>query len=394
MGFTKYILPALAVAGTAFAQCDGPSITITSQSDASSIQNCQTYSGDVIISENASGTIAVNGVQQITGDLTCNNATQLTALTSDQLNSIGGTFGLNGLTILSTLQFSSLTSVNNINWVSLPALQGLNFNQGVQKANNVLISNTQLNTLSGIELMTVGSLDINNNPYLNTVNVNGLTNVTNTLSFAANSKDLQISFPNLQNAANMTFRNVSAITMPSLSSVQGSMGFYSDTFETFSAPNLTATGGTLAFVDSPNLSNVSFPILTQIGGGFLIANNSNLLNIDGFPKLSVIVGALDFAGAFQNISVPSLHDVRGGSNVQTSSTNDVCGEFNADSANGVIKGVNTCIYGKSNPATNPSATSGGTTSSSTASAKSDASLFDPSAPLTGLSAIIAALLMI
>ena len=228
----------------------------------------------------------------------CNNATQLTALTSDQLNGISGTFSLNGLTILSTLQFDSLTAINQINWVGLPALQSLNFAQGISRANTVYISNTQLNTLSGIELTAVGRMDINNNPYLTTINVNSLMNVTDALSFSANGRDLEITFPNLEGAANLTFRNVSKIDMPSLSNVDGAMGFYSNTFESFAAPNLTQTGGSLAFVDGANLNNLSFPSLTTIGGGFVIANNTGLQKITGFPKLATIVGALDFAGTF------------------------------------------------------------------------------------------------
>jgi hypothetical protein len=177
-------------------------------------------------------------------------------------------------------------------------LQGLNFAQGVQKANNVYISNTQLYSLAGIELEQVGSMNINNNFYLDTINVNELTNVTNALSFSANGRDLQITLPNLEAAANLTFRNVSGVDMPSLNQVQGDMGIYSDLFSSFSAPNLTLIDGTLAIVDCPNLSNVSMPILQGIGGGFQIANNSDLLSIDGFPRLQVIVGAIDFTGAF------------------------------------------------------------------------------------------------
>ena len=202
------------------------------------------------------------------------------------------------MTILSNVAFDSLTSVDQIYWVGLPALQGLSFAQGIQKARNVLISNTQLYTSSGIELQTVGILNINNNPYLSTVNVNNLKNVTNQLVFAANAMNLQISFPNLEGAANMTFRNVSSIDMPSLSTVAGDMGFYSDNLQSFSAPNLTSTGGTLAFADCPQLSNTSFPSLTQIGGGFQLANNTNLKAIAGFPALKVVIGAIDFAGTF------------------------------------------------------------------------------------------------
>jgi hypothetical protein len=227
----------------------------------------------------------------------------LTELSADQLGSIGGKFNLQNLTILSTLAFSSLNNVHEIYWQGLPALQGLNFFQGVSKAKNVLISNTQLNSLAGIELETVGNFDIDNNPFLNTVNVNSIKTISGSLTVSANYKNLDITFDNLQSANNMTFRNVSSVVMPSLYQVNGSLGFYSDTFQSYSAPNLTSTGGPLAFVDCPQLSNISMPKLTGVGGGFLIANNTNLKSIDGFPKLQTIVGALDFAGVFDKYAV-------------------------------------------------------------------------------------------
>jgi len=393
MAFTRYILPVLAVASTALAQCSGPNITITTSADAVGLASCLTYRGDVIISEDVSGAIAIDGVRQITGDLRCENAGQLTEISADQLASIGGTFLLNNLTIMSTLAFSSLNSVNTIEWVGLPALQGLNFPEGISQATDVLISNTQLNSLSGIQLDTVNDMNINNNPYLDTVNVNEIANITGTLTFSANSKGLSITFPNLEQANNMTFRNASSVDMPSLSVVNGSLGFYSNTFQSFSAPNLTSTGGALAFVDSPNLNNISFPSLTIIGGGFLIANNSNLENIDGFPMLQTIVGALDFAGAFNNASLPSLKDVRGGLNIQTSSSTFDCTPFKKDKSNSIIKGTFTCAASQSNPNTNPNAASSGSSPSSTGKPNGAAS-FEPRTPLMGLGALLAAVLMI
>ncbi|KAJ9602030.1 cell wall protein Ecm33 [Cladophialophora chaetospira] len=401
MAFSRVILPALALASAVLAQnndvCDGPSITIVTSGDAAKIAGCETYDGDIIIDPTAQGIIAINGVQQITGDFTCINATQVTAITSDQINTIQGTWHLERLTIMSNLQFDSLTGVNNIEWIALPALQSLNFAQGIQRANSVIISNTQLTNIDGIELTAVGTLNVNNNNYLTDVNVNDLKNITSALSFSANGRDLAISFPNLEQAANLTFRNVSKIDMPSLSSVAGDMGFYSDTFKSFTAPNLTQTGGSLAFVDSPSLTSFAFPSLQTIGGGFLVANNTNLKAINGLPKLATIIGALDFAGTFNSVTMNKLTDVRGGSNVQTTSTNTtICDLFNSAHSNGVIKGVNTCLTSKANPETNPSATSGGTSSTSTSSSSSSnaAVAFGPATPMTGLGALLAAIFFI
>lgn len=95
-----------------------------------------------------------------------------------------------------------------------------------------------------------------------------------------------------------------------------------------------------------------------------------------------------------------LTDVRGGSNVQTTSTNQtICQLFDSAHDNGVIKGVNTCLTNKANPETNPTATSGGTSSTASSSSTSDSSgnaavTFGPTASLTGLGALFAAIFFI
>lgn len=391
----KFLVPALALASTAFAQnaCDGPSITIQSSGDASPIQGCAPYNGDVIISSKASGQIDLGSLSSIKGDLKCVNATQLTAITAGYLTQIGGTFDLEELQIMSSLQFGSLTGVNNIKWIALPALQSLNFGRGVDKANTVYISNTGLTTLKGIELSEVASMDINNNQYLKTINVNALTNVTQALSFSANGMNLAIEFPNLENAANLTFRNVTSVSMPSLNLVPGAMGFYSNSFSTFAAPNLTKTGNTIAFVDSPQLNNLSFPMLDTIGGGLFLANNSQLKSIDGFPSLTTINGDINFYGTFEAVAFPKLTDVKGAATVYTSSSNGtICDLFSRAKSGQTIKGKETCSINSSNTAGNGTSSSSGSSKSSGAAVRN--ANYDPSAPLTGFAALIAAVLFI
>jgi hypothetical protein len=204
---------------------------------------------------------------------------------------------LTSLTVLSTLSFPELTSVGSIDWTALPALQELTFTTGVSTADSVTISNTQLNTLDGINLDQVTTFDINNNNYLKTISTQ-VGNITGSLNIEANGKNLTVDFPNLEWAYNMTFRNCSNILLPSLSTVNGSLGFYENYMSIVSAPNLTSTGGSLAFVANPDLTNISMPLLTTVGGGFQIANNSALMIINGFEELKTVAGALDFTGNF------------------------------------------------------------------------------------------------
>jgi hypothetical protein len=263
------------------------------------LKNCQILSGDLVIAEQASGTIKLGGIGRINGSLICRNAVGLTSIEAPNLATIDKAFILDGLTILDTLKFPALSSVGAIEWRALPALQELAFTSGVKRASEVRVENTNLKSLDGINLEQVRIFEVFNNPYLAKLELQ-LGNITQALTVGANSRDIQVSFPNLEWAYNMTFRNCSSVDLPSLSSVNGSMGFFENYFESFSAPQLTQTGpgGFLVFVDNQRLMNISLPKLKTIGGTYQIANNTQLKIIDGFQQLSTVGGAIDFSGNF------------------------------------------------------------------------------------------------
>lgn len=373
MAGLRYLVPALAVAGRAVAQCgSGGTTTIQSNADATGLSGCTTYSGSIALATGTTDNIQISGIRRITGSLIANNVTQMTSFSATDLEEIGDTFHLESLTILSTLSFPSLVKVDTIEWTALPALQGLSFTQGVQEVNMLTIDNTQLNSLDGINLQVADTISVTNNPYLSSASMQ-LGNVTQALTFGANSKDLKLEFPNLEWAYNMTFRNCSEVSIPSLASINGSLGFYSNSFESLSAPNLTNVGGSLSFVSNEQLTNISMPELTTVGGGFQVANNTKLSDIDGFPVLATVGGALDFNGAFSKVELPDLSDVRGAFNLQsTENLDDVCNHFQGlAGSNNVIKGEYTCSGEESNPGgagTLPDGTNSGSGSSSSSSA--------------------------
>lgn len=378
----KYLLPALAVIGGVAAQndnCNGPSTTIANSGDAGGLASCTTYKGDVTIATQAAQSIALDGVKEITGDLVAKDATNLTGLSGSSLQTIGGKFNLNGLTILSNLNFPELSTVQTIQWVALPALQELSFTTAVTMAENVLITNTQLNSLNGINLQEVGIFDINNNPYLKEISVQ-LGNVSQYLSLEANNKGLVAKFPNLEWANNMTVRNVSEMMIPSLASVNGSFGLYDNFFESLAGPNLTSVGGSLAFDSNGDLKNISLPMLTKVGGAYQISNNTDLGSIDGFKKLQTVAGAVDFTGAFKNISLPALQDVRGNFDVKSSAVLD-CSSFTNLKSNGVVKGKYQCKgkVDKPNSSSSNGASSTGSSSSSTSSSAAGSLRFNAGA---------------
>ncbi|KAI9893332.1 MAG: hypothetical protein M1814_000462 [Vezdaea aestivalis] len=328
--------------------CTDDPIVIQSSGDASALGGCQTISS-LRIDKSASGDLSISGPRQIKGDFNADGADNVTSITMNDLQSIGGIWKLNGLTRLNALTFPRLGSVDTIDWAALPVLQSLSFSTGITMATNVVIQNTQLNSLDGINLKSVTGFRVLNNPYLTSISVQ-LTEIKGALDISANGRNLSASFPNLETAFNMTFRNASGVSVPSLATVNQTMGFFGDLFADFSAPNLTETGRDLVFVGCPELTSINLPKLTKIGGGYQIANNSKLGSIDGFKNLQTVGGAIDFSGSFTNVSLPSLKDVRGGFNLQTRADYSGCSGFQSLSGpNNVIKGTFTCKGNEKNP---------------------------------------------
>jgi hypothetical protein len=205
---------------------------------------------------------------------------------------------------MSTLSFTELTAAKNIKFSALQALSTFTFPATVSKATTLLITNTFLQNLNGINLASVASLDINNNNRLTKFDTQ-VTNITTSLTIDSNGQDLQVSFPNLQTVGNATFRNASTVSIPSLSTVSGAIGFYGCNFESLSAPNLTSVGGTtqgangggIAIVANSKLANLTLPLLKSVAGATQVANNTKLTEIN-MPSLETVGGAIDFSGNF------------------------------------------------------------------------------------------------
>ena len=221
----------------------------------------------------------------------------MTSLSADSLSQIDDSFTLTNVQTMTNLNFPQLYAVDTVDWSGLPNLAGLSFTTGLQKANTLMIQNTELGSLSGINLQEIDILLLANNAFLDEVSMQ-LGSVSTSLNIEANGRNVQASFPNLEWAYNMTFRNVSSVSFPSLASLNGSLGFYSNYMQSISAPNLTTVGGGLALVSNPELTNLSMPELKTVSGGLQIANNTAFGSINGFPSLTTVDGAIDFNGEF------------------------------------------------------------------------------------------------
>jgi hypothetical protein len=302
--------------------------------------------GSVVLGTQTGSSIDLSGPQEITGDLSVLDNGDLENFQSSSLKTVGGTFTMRNVTKLNTLSFSRLTSVRALAWQSVTNLNSVTLGP-LSQADEVTISDTFLDALTGINLTSVNKLDINNNRRLKKFSTQ-LENMGD-LYIQANGIGLDIDLPNLVWASNLTIANVTKFAVPSLKVVNGSARFDSNYFESFNAPNLTHTeSADISFVGNAALKNMTFPKLTSIGGGLLIANNTGLDKVTFFPKLTDVGGAIKLRGNFTEVEFPELNVVKGAFDV--SSTGDVtesCEELNKaapsdQGGDGRIEGTFSC----------------------------------------------------
>ncbi|SPO07086.1 uncharacterized protein DNG_09780 [Cephalotrichum gorgonifer] len=108
-------------------ECSGTA-TISSQSDADSISDCNTFDGDVTFAPDASGDISLGDLRVIKGDLSASGSDSgLTGISAAKLTDINGDLTISSLRGLASINFPSLRLVGGPVSVSdLPFLTSLN----------------------------------------------------------------------------------------------------------------------------------------------------------------------------------------------------------------------------------------------------------------------------
>lgn len=229
------------------------------------------------------------------GSFIAENAANLATINVPSLQTISGDFRLQKCQSLKTITAPALTKTGQITWIALALTS---FTAKISEAKSVTIDDTQLTSLEGIDLKSVQQLNVNSNRYLKSVTMN-LQNISESLVMGSNAKTIAISFPSLIWSNNMTITGAGSFNFPILQHVNGSMNFLNTSITSIACKNLTEIEQTLAFIGNDKVTELDFPLLTQIGGGFKIHNNTQLVNIDGFPKLKQVNGAIDFVGNFK-----------------------------------------------------------------------------------------------
>lgn len=271
--------------------------TIQNAGDASAIGSCSTFTGNVAVATGTTGDLNFASLERLRGDLDVTNAPNVTTLTGNSLTQIDGMWTLNNVQTLNALTFPQLTSVGSIDWEGLANLATLVFTSSIQQTDSFNLQNTFLSDLTGIDLKKCSDFYLANNRMLQDFSMQ-LQNVTGSITVQSNGDRMNVTFPNLQWAQNITIDNVLSVSMPSLYAVNGSIGFNeNEELTSLSLPNLTRVDEAFIIADNNNLKSFSVPQLAQVKGAVNVANNSALTNVS-FPSLTMVGGAFDAYGNF------------------------------------------------------------------------------------------------
>lgn len=311
----------------------------------------------------------MTGLKQFYGDLTITRATQATSVNAPTLELISGAFTLSGNTILSTVNLAQLTTVGTLNFTALPALENLGLASGITSAESIIVSDTGLNALEGINVYRLKVFDVNNNGDLETID-SGLQKVTDSLSVAHNADKADVSFDQLTEAQSISFDSINSVSAPNLTKVDGGLSLSNSYFDKLEFKSLQTIGNSLSITTNDELEELDFPQLKSIGGALQIIDNEQLKSFDGFPKLSTIGGSVTLDGAFDNGTFDSLSRVAGGFNL--TSTGDLsCADFVKLNDNGDIRGDKFYCKGASSTVSSSSSKKGNSNGESTGSSESD-----------------------
>lgn len=350
------------------------STTISASSALSGLNSCPTLDGSIEITGDSIGSVDLSSVQEVSGKLIFNNSSSITEINFSGLEKVTGSVSVEDLTQLHSILINNLSEAGLISLISLPSLALFTPSGGFDNATSIVISDTALSSLEGFNFDTIGTLDINNNKNITSIELDGLKTVTENLILSFNSDNSTVSLDGLKWASNLTIQDVGSLSVSNLTSVNGSFIIAYNTFTEAKFPALEEVGGSVQIFANDDMTNLTLSELSTVGGELRLYNNTELTDMeDTFESLEKIKGAVNIVGAFSNLTMSQLEEVDGDFTVSSTSDEFDCDEFKALRSSSKIKGHNYSCSAKSKSSSSSSGSSKSSSGSSSGSSGSSSS---------------------
>ena len=316
--------------------CSFSDFTATASSQVSQVAACETAAGNIVINGDAFGSVELTGLQQLYGDLAIRNVTKAQTINAPTLQLVSGDFEVNACTVLSNLNLAQLTTVGTLELNALPALESTGLSAGLTSAESIIVSDTGLNHLTGINVYQLKVFNVNNNNDIDSID-SGLQEVTDTIDISYNAEKVDVNLDQLTSAKNIVLQQVNSFHAPNLTVANGSISVTSSSLEKLELAQLKSIGNALALNKNEDLEELDFPKLTTIGGALQISDNDHLKSLEAFKNITSIGGTVNINGSFDNGTFDSLTKVAGGFILKIDGDLS-CSAFNKLNSNGDVKG--------------------------------------------------------
>ncbi|EPS37500.1 hypothetical protein H072_8787 [Dactylellina haptotyla CBS 200.50] len=277
-----------------------------------------------------------------------------TKISAPKLRNVTGDVYFSRWVNLETMDFPVLTTINRVRLNNLPKLTSANFLSTLESIeNNYEVWNTSLSEIKNDKLPYAIFVEIFDNPLLEKIELTALKNASYNIALKRNRPGLEVSLPALTEVWYLELNKISKVEIPNLESAIGHFLVNESSIETIDAPKLKTVGlwyapeigitdnYGLRIENSPQLTDMSFPVLEAIQLDLVIRNNSALTDVD-FPVLKRVTGNIAIQGALTSIELPALKKVGDSVFLGSTTSGFSCGDLGKYKANGSIRGDFEC----------------------------------------------------
>ncbi|KAI8065479.1 hypothetical protein BC940DRAFT_222646, partial [Gongronella butleri] len=285
-------------------------LEVKSTADLAQLNACKQFTGSIMISSTDMRELHLNNLKDIVGDLIVHNASALTWIDAPNLQSVSGSLRIENGHDFNVLSVPKLTEAQSLVLNNLPSLKSLIFPAGMTHNNHLYITDTGLTKVDGFAENTVDDINIAGNMNLNALDLSLLESVQQGMYISSNGPEFQLDISNIKQVGRATFETIKSLKMGRLERVKGDLYFVDNFMNQLALPNVTEVSGALVIANNTGLQHVAAPQLTKIDGALSVTNNRQLGTVDAFPKLEQVLGSVNLAGAFDDVFLPKLNDVR------------------------------------------------------------------------------------
>lgn len=286
--------------------CSASTTTVTSVPDATSLAAaCPTFEGSIeianIASDGAQGSLELDGLELVQGDLGFYNIANFFTLAGPSLRAANGDLRLQNVSVTEFI-FGNLAFIGNLELHDLPSFPSdFSLTHTLREVDNIRVSGSRPSLdlpLPNVE--TVNSVNISDNESLDNITI-GVANIKESLIIVSNwnaNTRPEVNLPNLQSAGEVSISDVQAINWPKLANVSGNLSLNNNDMTEFQAPQLYNVDGTLNLTSNFELNAMVLPKLETLGG-LQLRDNTELNSIDTFEELREVEGLFYASGPIE-----------------------------------------------------------------------------------------------